>query len=215
MLLIVVSESGLFFKHTDSLIMAVALRPRVRSVGQQSGTTVGTLLTFTDHAAHVFMMVADVLMPYTCNRHDISDDADLAMIYNHFIRRADRLKTIKQAFEVRERSEARQPSSAKYQCHYDVTQWKRFPRHRPSVGESICHRWIPSERVGDAEFDVSLILAWTNSWINRQVACEFRRDDANCDVIVMFSALWLRGRKKCHLQIWQGFTYWRRIGRGG
>ena len=44
---------------------------------------------------------------------------------------------------------------------------------------------FPSQRVDNADFDLSWRLALTNSWINSRDACELIRHDAHCDVIVM------------------------------
>ena len=46
---------------------------------------------------------------------------------------------------------------------------------------------FPLQKFRNAEFDVSLMLALANSWINRQVADYFRLHDAYCDVIVMIT----------------------------
>ena len=71
--------------------------------------------------------------------------------------------------------------------HYGVMQWKRFLRYRPFVKGT--HRpSVDSPHKGPVTrtlmlfFDVSL-----NSWINRRVASNLRRHNAQCDVIVMIS----------------------------
>ena len=54
-------------------------------------------------------------------------------------------------------------------------------------GEFTGHRWIPRTKATDAEFDVSLICAWTDSWVNKADAGDLRRYRAHHDVIVMLT----------------------------
>ena len=55
----------------------------------------------------------------------------------------------------------------------------------PLCGEFTGHRWIPCTKASDAEFDVLLIFAWINGWVNNRVAGDLRRHHAHFDVTVM------------------------------
>ena len=57
----------------------------------------------------------------------------------------------------------------------------------PLWGESI--RGIPSQRVGNTDFDVFFDVSISNSWINRRVAGDLGRHDTLCDVIEMCCGL--------------------------
>ena len=71
--------------------------------------------------------------------------------------------------------------------HFDVTQWKRFSPYRPFV-RGIHRPPVDSPYKGSVTrtLTFSLMLAWTNSWINRRVVGDFGCHDAHCDVIVMY-----------------------------
>ena len=71
--------------------------------------------------------------------------------------------------------------------HFDVIQWKHFPRYWPFV-QGI-HRWpVNSPHKGQwrGALMVSLI-AWINGWVNNREAGDLRRQRAHYDVIVMLS----------------------------
>ena len=56
----------------------------------------------------------------------------------------------------------------------DVIPWKRFLRCWPFVRESTGHRWIPSQLEWPVTrvMKFSLMLGWTNGWINCRVVGE-------------------------------------------
>ena len=64
-----------------------------------------------------------------------------------------------------------------------------------SSNENICcvigHRWIPGPIT--QSFDVSLICAWINGWVNNREAGDLRRQYAYCDVTVMSSCAYVVG----------------------
>ena len=53
-------------------------------------------------------------------------------------------------------------------------------------GEFNGHRWIPPQRPVTRSFDVSLICAWINGWVNNRESGDLRRHCTHHDVIVMF-----------------------------
>ena len=51
--------------------------------------------------------------------------------------------------------------------------------------EFTVHRWIPHTKASDAEFDISLICAWINGWVNNREAGDLWRNRTNNNVTVM------------------------------
>ena len=55
----------------------------------------------------------------------------------------------------------------------------------PLWGESIGHRWIPSQKPVTQSFDISLICVWTNGWAKNPDAGDMRRHRAYYAVIAI------------------------------
>ena len=53
---------------------------------------------------------------------------------------------------------------------------------------------FPSQRPVTQSFDVSLICAWPNGWVNHQDVGDLRRHRAHYDVIVMKCILWMHNK---------------------
>ena len=68
--------------------------------------------------------------------------------------------------------------------HDDVIKWKPFPRYWPFVRGIHQSRSIPLRPV-TRSFDVSLICAWINGWVNNREAGDLSRNRAHHDVTVM------------------------------
>ena len=66
--------------------------------------------------------------------------------------------------------------------HDDVIKWKHFRRCWPFVRE--IHRSL-SQRPVTRSFDISLICAWINRWVNTGEAGDLRRHRARYDAIAM------------------------------
>ena len=49
----------------------------------------------------------------------------------------------------------------------------------PLWGESAATGGFPSQRVSNAELDISLMLAWKRCWINSRVTDDFRHNDSH------------------------------------
>ena len=63
---------------------------------------------------------------------------------------------------------------------------EHFPRNWPFVWGIHRDRWIPRTKASDdVFFDISLICAWINDWVNNREAGDLRRHRAHYDVIVM------------------------------
>ena len=83
-------------------------------------------------------------------------------------------------------------SAGKYlnQCRLIVT-WQRYQMEAFSAllvlcaGNSPVTGEFPAQRPVRRSFDVSLIYAWINSWVNNREAGDLRRHRANYDVMVM------------------------------
>ena len=73
-----------------------------------------------------------------------------------------------------------------YALHYDVIQWKNFPRYWPFV-RGIHRSPMNSPHKGQwrGALMFSLICAWTNSWVNIRDAGDLRRHRSHCDVTVI------------------------------
>ena len=70
--------------------------------------------------------------------------------------------------------------------HDDATKWKPFPRYWPFVrGIHRSPVKSPHKVQWRGVLMFSLILAWTNGWINNRKAGDLRRHRAHCDVTVM------------------------------
>ena len=70
--------------------------------------------------------------------------------------------------------------------HDDVIKWKHFPRYWPFV-RRIHRSPVNSAHKGQwrGALMFSLICARINGWVNTSVACDLRRHQAHCDVIIM------------------------------
>ena len=69
-----------------------------------------------------------------------------------------------------------------WRCH----QMKTFSALRAlCAGNSPLTGEFPSQRPVTRSFDVSLICAWINGWVNNREAGDLRRHRAHCDVTVM------------------------------
>ena len=51
------------------------------------------------------------------------------------------------------------------------------------------HRWIPHTKPITGSFDVSLICAWINGWVNNHEVDDLRRHEAHYDVIAMMLSI--------------------------
>ena len=78
-------------------------------------------------------------------------------------------------------------SSAKWQQHDDVIQWKHFPRYWPFV-QGIHRSLMNSPHKGQwcGALMFSLIWASVNAWVNNLEASDLRCHHAHYDVSVMF-----------------------------
>ena len=74
-------------------------------------------------------------------------------------------------------------------CHFVVEGW--YQEDKGSLYESPLNSSVtgefPPQRPVTPGFDVSLICAWTNGWVNNRDACDLRRHRAHYDVTVMKS----------------------------
>ena len=70
------------------------------------------------------------------------------------------------------------------EAHDDVMKWKHFLRYWPFV-RGIRPGEFPAPRPVTRSFDVFLIFAWTNSWVNNGNAGGLRLHHADFDVIAM------------------------------
>ena len=65
--------------------------------------------------------------------------------------------------------------------HDDVIKCKHLPRYKPFVTGDF-----PAQRPVTRSFDVSLICAWINVWVNNRVAGDLRRHRAHYEVIILY-----------------------------
>ena len=82
-----------------------------------------------------------------------------------------------------------------YDCHgFNVMKYRSWWRHQRETfcallalcaGNSPVTGEFPSQRPVTRSFDVSLICAWINDWVNNREASYLRRHRAHYDVIVM------------------------------
>ena len=71
-------------------------------------------------------------------------------------------------------------------CHDDAIKWKHFPRYLPFV-RGIYRSPVNSPHKGQwrGALMFSFNWAWTNGWVNKRKAGDFRRHRAHYDVCVM------------------------------
>ena len=72
-----------------------------------------------------------------------------------------------------------------FPSHDDVIKWKHFPRYWSFCGNSPVTGELPSQRPVTRSFDLYLICAWTNGWVNNRQAGDLRRQRAYYYVIDM------------------------------
>ena len=79
-----------------------------------------------------------------------------------------------------------------YPGHEKVISWSRHEIESFSAlywhfvcGEFTGHRWIPSQKPVKRSFDVSLICASINGWVNNREAGDLRPHRAHYDIIVV------------------------------
>ena len=76
------------------------------------------------------------------------------------------------------------------QNHDEVINWKHFACYWPFVrGNSLVTDEFPSQRPVAQSFDVFLICAWINDWVNNCEAGDLRSHHAHYDVTVMLTCL--------------------------
>ena len=103
----------------------------------------------------------------------------------------------------------------RYMCygfsHDDVIKWKTFPRHRPfvrGIHRSPVNSPHKDQWRGALMFDVSLIYAWINSWVNNR---DLRRHSPHYDVTVMTLAeivlMWSKIADTCVYRIMHDLSW--------
>ena len=66
-------------------------------------------------------------------------------------------------------------------------------------GNSLVTGEFPRQRPVTRSFDISLICAWINGWVNNRDAGDLRRHRAHYDVTLMVMAWWFHYHKQCWL----------------